>query len=133
MPDIFTIKGLAAGIKVSVRTLVSDAHENKTLAQIAQKICDKHGFTLQGVIGSPGSANSNNVNLHAGIINSPNVIRRVTQYRETDLAFLHRISEMYGYVFSVRNRIMTFTNIYDLEKLPSSTTIFYSDFVSGPL
>lgn len=118
-PDIFTIKGLAVGIKTAVRTKVSDTHENKTLEQIAQKICNKHGFTLLFDINEDS------------VINTPNTIRRVTQNRETDLAFLTRLSQEYGYVFSIRDKVMTFLNVYDLEKLPSATTIFKEDFIPG--
>lgn len=104
LPDIFFIKGLAAGIKSSTRTHASDSHENKSLRQIASKIAGKHGLTVAGDIDQAQ-------------------IPRVTQHRETDLGFLKRIAKDYGYVFSLRDKVITFTSIYKLETLNSVTTI----------
>jgi len=95
-PDTVTIRGMATGIKNSLRTPKSDAHENKTLRQIAEKIATKNNFTIAGDI--------------------PEItIGRVTQNKETDVAFLKRISGKYGVIFSVRGTVITFTDIYKLE------------------
>jgi phage protein D len=110
-PDRLKFKGLAAGITQAIRTKQSDSHENKTLRQIAQKICDRNGFALAGNI-------------------SIGQIRRVTQNRETDLEFLYRISCEYGYVFSIRDKVMTFTDVYQLEAREPVVELDYSDLSS---
>lgn len=96
-PDVVTIRGMATGIVNSLRTKKSDAHESKTLKQIAEKVAAKNNLTIQGVI--------------------PDItFGRITQNKETDLAFLKRISQEYGVLFAVRDNVITFTSIYDIEK-----------------
>lgn len=95
--DVVTIKGLSAGIKAKLRTKNSFAHENKTLRQIANTVAAANGLTLQGTV--------------------PDVkLDRITQWRETDLAFLNRIGQQYGALFSVRDTALIFTSIFDIEK-----------------
>lgn len=106
-PDTVSIKGMASWVTSAMRTKDSYAHEGKTLKEIAQTVCDKLGLTLQGTIYTIR-------------------IARSTQDRETDLAYLKRISEEYGYVFSVRGTVMTFTSVYELEAgLP--VRVFYRE------
>lgn len=94
--DIISIKGLAAGINKSMRTVKFYAHEKKSLREIANTIASKNGLTLEGSI--------------------PDVtIERKTQYQLTDLHFLQKLANDYGYTFSVRDNRMTFTNIFELE------------------
>lgn len=107
-PDTVTIKGIASGIKNTLKTRKSDAHENKTLRQIAEKVAAKNGLTISGTV--------------------PDIsIGRITQNKETDLGFLRRISKDYGIVFSVREKTITFTSIYDLEKRSISFTLDKTD------
>ena len=96
-PDTVTIRALAAATNSPLRTKTSTAHENQTLKQIAEKIAFKNGLTVKGEIASIQ-------------------IERVTQNRESDLAFLARIAKEYGYLFSVRDKTITFTSIYGVEK-----------------
>lgn len=110
-PDTVTIKGIAAGITGSLRTKKSDAHENKTLRQIAEKVASKNSLTVQGEI--------------------PEIsIGRVTQHQETDLAFLKRIGRDYGVMFSVRDQVMTFTSIYGIEARSSSFSVDKTDLAT---
>lgn len=110
-PDTVSIRGMATGIKNTLRTKNSDAHENKTLKQIAEKVAKKNNLTISGTI--------------------PDItLGRVSQNRETDLAFLKRISQDYGLVFSVRESVITFTSIYDLHKRNVSFTIDKTDLKS---
>lgn len=103
-PSTVTIRGMATGIRNSLRTRKSDANENKTLKQIAEKIAAKNNLTIAGDI--------------------PDItIRRVTQNKETDVAFLKRISSMYGVIFSVRGTSITFTSIYGLELREASFSV----------
>ena len=95
-PAEMNIRALAAGIGSPMRTKTSSAFEEQTLEDIAQKIADKHQLTIEGEI--------------------PNIqFTRVTQLRETDLAFLKRISKDFGVLFSVRDDKLVFTSIYELE------------------
>lgn len=95
--DTVTIKGIGAGIKDGIRTINNSAHENKSLREIAATIAARYGMKVQG--------------------NVPNVrIGRITQYRTTDLQFLSRIAAEYGIVFSIRQKTMTFTSMYELEE-----------------
>jgi phage protein D len=107
-PDVVTIRGMATGIVNSLRTKKSDAHESKTLKQIAEKVASKNNLTIQGEI--------------------PEItFGRITQNKETDLAFLKRISQEYGVLFAVRENIITFTSIYDVEKRNTSFTLDKSE------
>jgi phage protein D len=110
-PDTVSIRAMATGVTNSLRTTKSDAHENKTLKQIAEKIAQKNGLTVSGDI--------------------PEItIGRVTQNQETDLAFLKRISQSYGVVFSVRENTITFTSIYGLEQRGSSLKLDKTEITS---
>lgn len=113
-PSTVTIKGAAVGIKSSLRTKKSDAHENKTLKQIAEKVAQKNGLTISGTV--------------------PDItIGRITQNKETDLGFLKRISKDYGIVFSVRGQNMTFLSVYDLESRKVSFVVDVTDLTGYSL
>lgn len=113
-PTTVSIRGMATGIASSLRTKKSDAHENKTLKQIAQKVAAKNNLTISGDV--------------------PEItIGRVTQNKETDLAFLKRVAGMYGIVFSVRDTKIIFTSVYDLEKRVSSFVLDVTDLTSYSL
>jgi Bacteriophage probable baseplate hub protein len=102
--DTFHIKGIGAGITPSIRTPVSAGYENQTLGAIANTVAAKHGFT---VIGAPAALNVQ--------------FARVTQNNETDLAFLHRLANRYGYDFSVRGKKLVF---YSRAQLEQAATVF---------
>lgn len=103
-PDTVRIRGLAAAITGKLRTKNSYAHENKTLLQIARTVAARNGLTVEGSI--------------------PDVrFDRITQSRETDLAFLRRIGAEYGCLFSVRDKKLVFTTIFDIEATKAATTI----------
>lgn len=113
-PSTVNIRGAAIGIKNSLRTRKSDAHENKTIKQIAETVAQKNGLTITGEI--------------------PDItIGRVTQNKETDLGFLKRISREYGIIFSVRGQNMTFTSVYDLQGRASSTTLDITELATYSL
>jgi phage protein D len=109
--DLIAIKGIAAGINKKIRTKLSSAHENKTLREIANTIAAKHGFTVHGKI----------ADVRLG---------RETQYKETDLQFLNRLANEYGYTFSVRDSKLTFTNIFDIENKENALTILRNEMIS---
>lgn len=112
--DTVTIRALAAPITKKMRTKRSSAHENKSLREIANTIAAVHGFTVVGQI--------ENI-----------ILSRATQYNETDLHFLHRISGDFGYVFSVRGGQLVFTSVYQLEEKPHILTLDKTDLVTWSL
>lgn len=103
-PDTIRIKALAAGIKRSVRTRNGRAYENTTLDAIARDVAQRNTLTLIGDIETVK-------------------IGRVTQVYETDLTFLKRVSEDYGYSFSIRGDKMTFFKRSELKTAESRLTI----------
>lgn len=107
-PDVVTIKALATGITKPTRTEISYAHENITLRKIAETIAGRVGLTVEGEIDDIE-------------------IKRVTQNRETDLSFLKRVSDEYGYLFSIRGTKLIFTKRADIEKSASVTAIDRTD------
>lgn len=112
--DTITMRCIAAGFTSSIRTKRSSAHENKTLAEIARTIAAKHGMNVIG-------------------ITKDVTIERVTQLRKTDLSFLKKLSADYGYIFSVRDKTLVFTLIYELEQAASAAAIDRTDLTSYTL
>ena len=113
-PTTVNIRGLATGISGSLRTKKSDAHENKTLKQIAEKVAQKNSLTVSGEI--------------------PDItIGRVTQNKETDLGFLKRVAGDYGIVFAVRDNTITFTSVYSLDARNSSFSLDLTDLANYSL
>ncbi|SHN45946.1 phage late control D family protein [Chitinophaga sp. CF418] len=112
--DVFVIKGLAAGIKKQLRTKKSYAHEDKSLREIANTVAAGMGLTVEGAV--------------------PDIrIRRVNQYRETNLQFLNRIGAEYGCIFSVRDSKLIFIYYKDLEGRASSFILTKQDLISWDL
>lgn len=107
-PDTVEIKALATPITESLKTKRSTGFENCTLKSIADKVAGRHGLKAEGII----------EDVRLG---------RVTQNRESDLAFLKRIAKEYGYVFSVRGTRLTFTSVYELEGGNPVTSIDKTD------
>jgi len=102
--DTVSLKGLSAGINKRLRTKKSFASEGKTLKQLAEAVAKENGLTLQG-----------------DVMNIP--IERTTQWRETDLAFLNRIGQQYGALFSIRDTALIFTSIFNIESAAAVKTV----------
>lgn len=100
--DFMNIKSLAATTNSPLRTANSRTFENKTLVQIAEFFGKIHGFK---VVGTQGFVN----------------VGRQNQLCETDLAFLKRISNNYGYIFKLTDGLLTFTSV---ESLTNSKALF---------
>jgi phage protein D len=117
-PDTVTIRGMATGITNTLRTKKSDANENKTLKQIAQKIADRNGLEMFEItMGSIPSL----------------TLSRSTQNKETDLGYLKRISQDHGVVFAVRDKKMVFDSVYNLENRKESFILDKTDIESYSL
>lgn len=108
--DTCTIKALATSITQALKEVNNKPYESKTLVQIAQEIGDKHGFTVAGSEG----------NIRVG---------RQTQYQESDLGFLRRISDMYGYIFKITDTVLTFEKLENLEAAEPLSTITKKDIM----
>ncbi|EFT3647799.1 phage protein D [Salmonella enterica] len=91
-PDNVSLRGLATSVTAALRTKNSRGFENTTLAAIAQRIAGKHHLQLQGQIESL-------------------TLDRVTQYDETDLAFLKRLAGDYGYMVKVTHTHIIFSSL----------------------
>lgn len=107
-PDTVRIKALGAGVKRSVRTRKGRSYENTTLANIAATVAQRNKLKLVGKIET----------IH---------ITRVTQAFESDLAFLQRISQEYGYCFSVRGGKLTLYKLSDLKAAKNVLVINRTD------
>lgn len=81
-PSVVRIRACATGVLTAVRTRKSHAYNDTTLPIIVSSIAKRNNMTVIGKI--------ENFKLD-----------RVTQYHESDLAFLSRISKQYGYIFKV--------------------------------
>lgn len=113
-PATFTIRALATSfLNKSIRTKRSAAHEDKTLFQIVNSYAQKNGFKLLD-------------NIRKNI-----VIKRETQNNETDLSFLKKLSDKYGYVFSVRGDQLIFYDIFALEDSAPVLDLAPGNFKSG--
>lgn len=87
--DTFSTSGQSAPVSKAMRTAKTRAFENQTLADVVRKVSGEHGMQ---VVGTPPS-------LHYD---------RISQRRETDLAFLKRLAEDYGCFFKVAGRKLVF-------------------------
>lgn len=106
--DTFTIRALAASVNDKIRQKANKVYENKTLVDIAREIGKKHNFK---VVGKEGFLK----------------VARLTQYKESDLAFLHRISKTYGYIFKLTDNLLTFTHEDTLDNAKPLTTLTKAD------
>lgn len=88
--DTYSVTALATTSNSPLRTVNTRPFTNKTLVQIAEHFGSIHGFK---VVGSQGNV----------------MVGRVNQVNESDLAFLKRISQNFGYVFKLTDGLLTFT------------------------
>lgn len=110
-PDTVKIKALAAGVKRSVRTRKGRAYENTNLRDIAATVAKRNKMTLKGKI-------------------EPIKIAYVAQAFEADLPFLKRVSEEYGYAFSVRGKDLCFFKHSELKAAKPILTIGRKDVIT---
>jgi uncharacterized protein len=96
-PDTITIRGMAAVVNKQLRTKGSYAHENKTLQQIVEATAARSGLTVEGEFEQLR-------------------IQRMTQDRQTDLEFLKKLADEWGYLFSIRGDKLIFTSIFAIEE-----------------
>jgi uncharacterized protein len=99
-----TLNAVSTPITKALRTKTSAAHEGKTLRHLADAIAQQHGFTVAG-------------------ITRDFPINRITRFHETDLGFLARISQDFGYLFSLKDSTLVFTTFQGLNKRDPVATL----------
>lgn len=109
-PHKVTISALAAPITAEIRTKRSEAYENMTLAQIADRIAGRHGMS---VVGNP----------------SGGAAQRITQRDESDAAFLDRLAEEQGLAFTIRDARLVFEELTALEQAGPLTRLTRGDLI----
>lgn len=102
-PDTISIRALAAGVKEALRTSNTKAFEGKTLKTIAEELAELAGLALVGSGDNTGRS-----------------YQRVTQNKETDLAFLNRLGKAEGIVFSIKDGKLVW---HDQGKLDEANTV----------
>lgn len=103
-PSTVNIDGIATSVSKALRTKNSQGFEETTLFAITSRIAQKHGLTLVGQIESL-------------------TIDRVTQYAETDVAFLKRLAGEYGYTVKVTTKELIFSHLPTLRCLAPVKTL----------
>ena len=93
--SVVSIRGVATSVNSALRTKSSRGFESTTLAAIAGRIAKKHQLKLVGSIEAIK-------------------IDRVTQYAETDVAFLHRLASEYGYAVKIVSDQLIFSHLATL-------------------
>ena len=107
-PSVVLIKALSTGVKKSVRTHQGRAYENTTLAAIAQRLAKRNKLTLIGKIREIR-------------------IDRVTQYMETDVAFLTRLAREFGYAFKIAGSKLVFSELAELRNTDAAVVLMLQD------
>lgn len=87
--DTATFRALSAFTSKELRSKRSAAYDEMTLAEIVARVADRHELEVVGEIPEVSFA-------------------RVTQTRESDLAFLTRLAEDYGCYFSIKGDQLVF-------------------------
>jgi uncharacterized protein len=109
-PDAMRLRCLAAFITPAMRTLNSVGYEGQSIIGIAATIASKYSLQLVTAPATPDLS-----------------FERVTQRRETDLEFLRRLAEEYGYDFTVRGNLLVFYALAALEGATPVATIERAD------
>jgi|GEM_PF-3014141 len=107
-----TIRGLAVPVSAPMRSRLTFAYDDVTLRDVVEQVAARRSLSVVGEIAELA-------------------FRRVTQANETDLGFLRRLAEQYGYVFSVRGSELVFYPLLDLESSDPIITLAHNDLKPG--
>ncbi len=113
-PDKISLKSVSAPTDKALRSNRHAAYEETTLPSIAAEIAARHDLTVVGDLAEVP-------------------VQRITQADETDIAFLHRLSRDFGYIFSVKGGQIVFQDITALHALPAIRTFSRADLFSWKL
>jgi phage protein D len=103
-PDALRIRGLAAGNSSPLRTARWNAFEGLSIDGIVGKVASGYGYKVIGDF-------------------KTGTLKRVTQQNESDLAFLKRLAEENGFIFSLRGDSLVFMPLLDIEKAKPILTL----------
>lgn len=110
-PSAVGIRALSAGVQKAVRTREGKAFEKTSLAKIIAHIAKKNHLKVVGKIRAIE-------------------IDRVTQFGETDVAFLTRLASLYGYVFKIKGGQIVFTELASIHAAKPLYTLGLADIAS---
>lgn len=110
-PDTVEVTALSTGVKSEVRDRKSTAFTNTTLKGIVQKLATLNKFKVVGEI------------KHIPI-------NRITQYQETDVAFLLRLATTYGHSFKIVEDQLVFMDLDKLKEQDAVRVIDYAETIS---
>lgn len=120
-PDTVSIRGLSTSIKKSLRQNNNFSYGGEdaptSLVEIAYEIASKHKFS--DIIGANKIANIK--------------IKHISQYSQSDLAFLTKLAESYGYIFSVKGDKFIFYSYSELENEKAVLTLNRTNIISGSI
>lgn len=112
VPDSVTMRCIAAGFKSGKkRSKKSHVHEQKTLAEIVNTIASLSGLKVEGKI-------------------SDVRVSRKVQRKETDLRFLRRLANEYGYIMNIRDDKAIFMLRKELESTKAVASFDKTDLLS---
>lgn len=110
-PDQLVIRATSASVKSEMKTPRSCGYENSTLKEVAVKVGDRLGYKV--------------------LIDTPDrKMKRITQYRETDLAFLNRLATENGLVMKIKGPEIVLMNLKKVQALDAGFGIQRSDVMS---
>ncbi|MFB2538804.1 phage late control D family protein [Acinetobacter sp. c3-l95] len=102
-PNTVQIRALSASVSSGLRTNKYKAYDNYTLDKVIQHTAKSLGYQVEGKI-------------------QPLPIERITQ-KETDLAFIKRLADSYGYIVKVIGTRLIFSQLSALKATASIATI----------
>lgn len=110
-PNTVQIRALSAGVTDGVRTKKHKAYDNKTLDEIINATATSLGYSVEGKIEALR-------------------IERVTQ-KETDLAFIKRLADSYGYIVKVIGKRLVFSKLSEIKNASSVATLDRTEIYTG--
>lgn len=106
-PDTVTIKAIATWVTTPLRTKKSGSFESQTLRQIVAQIAKRNGLTVD-------DGSKYNPKVYNGYLYTIRLVRS-TQDKETDLEYLNRLGNEYGFIFTVIGTKLVAQSIFDIE------------------
>lgn len=110
-PNTVQIRALSASVNDKLRTIKHKGYDNQTLDQVIRAIAKELGYTIEGKIEALQ-------------------IERLTQ-QESDLAFIKRLADTYGYLVKVSGKRLIFSKLSALNNAKSVATLDRSQIFRG--
>lgn len=110
-PNTVQIRALSASVNDELRTIKHKGYDNQTLDQVIKAIAKELGYAVEGKIEALQ-------------------IERLTQ-QESDLAFIKRLADTYGYLVKVSGKRLIFSKLSALNNAKSIATLDRSQIFRG--